>query len=81
MKERVQWSCFDIMKRILGHKPTTVQKSVVDSLALTQNEGITSESLEVSEVNEVDETLFGEVMVKRQLHLCQLSLLVTIILE
>ena len=52
---------------------------VVDSLTLTQNKRIVSESPKVSEVNEVDETLFGEVMVKRQLYLRQLSLLVIIL--
>lgn len=59
--EETQWSYFDIMDWILGHKPTTVPECVVDSLALMQNEGNTRESPEVpEEVNEVDETLFGE---------------------
>ena len=47
---------FDAMDQIIGHKPTTMPGSVVDSLALTQS---TSESSEVQD--EVGETLFGDV--------------------
>ena len=48
------------MDRILGHKPSTIPESVVDSLAFTHSKETTSESSEVQEVNEVDETLFCE---------------------
>ena len=46
------------MDRILGHKPTTVPESIVDSLAQSQDNN--DSSPEISEVNEMDETLFGE---------------------
>ena len=55
--EEVQWSYYDVMDQILGHKPSTVPESVVDSLALTQSRETISES---PETPEVDETLFGE---------------------
>jgi len=59
--EEVQWSYFDTMDQILGHKPTTVPKHVIDSLALTRSEENTSESPEIPDsMNEVDETVFGE---------------------
>ena len=61
--EEVQWSYYEAMDKILGHKPSTVPESVVDSLALTHSKETTSESSEVQEVNEVnkvDETLFCE---------------------
>lgn len=49
------------MDQILGHKPSTVPESVVDSLTLTQSEDNTSENPEVPEdVNEVDETVFAD---------------------
>ena len=58
---RVQWNYFRVMDHILGHKPSTVPESVVDSLALTQSEDNTSENPEVREdVNEVDETVFAD---------------------
>ena len=46
------------MDRILGHKPTTVPKNIVDSLAQSQRNN--DSSPEMREVSEVDETLFGE---------------------
>ena len=55
--EELQWSYYDVMDQILGHKPSTVPESVVDSLALTQSRENTSES---PEAQEVDKTLFGE---------------------
>ena len=45
------------MDRILGHKPTTIPKSIVDSLA--QSQGNNDLSPEMREVSEVNETLFG----------------------
>ena len=61
MDEEVQWNYFCIMDQILGHKPSTVPESVVDSLALTQSKDNTSENPEVPEdVNEVDETVFAD---------------------
>ena len=56
----VQWSYYDAMDKILGHKPSTVPESVVDSLALTCSKENTSQSSKVPEVNEVDKTLFVE---------------------
>ena len=61
--EEVQWVYFDAMDQILGHKPTTVPEMVIDSLALAQttsweSRGESSETLE--ELDEVDETLFGD---------------------
>ena len=58
--EEAQWSYYEAMDRILGHKPSTIPESVVDSLAFTHSKETTSESSEVQEVNEVDETLFCE---------------------
>ena len=58
--EEVQWSYYDAMNKMLGHKPSTVPESVVDSLALTHSKKTTCESSEVQEVNEVNETLFCE---------------------
>ena len=58
--EEVQWSYYEAMDRILGHKPSTIPESVVDSLAFTHSKETISESSEVQEVNEVDETLFCE---------------------
>ena len=58
--EEVQWSYYEAMDKILGHKPSTIPESVVDSLALTHSKETTSESSEVQKVNEVDETLFCE---------------------
>ena len=46
------------MDRILGHKPTTVPESVIDNLAQSQDNN--DSSPDIREVNEVDETLFGE---------------------
>ena len=43
--EEVQWSYYDVMDQILGHKPSSVPESVVDSLAFTQSRENTSESL------------------------------------
>ena len=54
--EEVQWS-YDVMDRILGHKPSVVSDSFVDSLALTQSRENTSAS---PKAQEADETLFGE---------------------
>ena len=45
------------MDRILGHKPSTVPESVVDSLTFAQSRENTRKS---PEAPEVDETLFGE---------------------
>ena len=56
--KEVEWPYFELMDRILGHKPTTVPESIVDSLAQSQDNN--DSSPEISEVNEVDETLFGE---------------------
>ena len=47
------------MDRILGHKPTTVPESIVDSLA--QIQGNNDSSPEITAVNEVDKTLFGDI--------------------
>ena len=51
----MEWPYFELMDRILGHKPTTVPESVVDGLA--QSQGNNDLSLEE---NKVYETLFGE---------------------
>lgn len=56
--KEVEWPYFELMDRILGHKPTTVPESIVDSLAQSQDSN--DSSSEIREVNEVDETLFGE---------------------
>ena len=58
----MEWPYFDPMDRILGHKPTTVPEVVVDSLVLhSQSQENGNQRLEVREdVNEVDETLFGD---------------------
>ena len=50
------------MDWILGHRPSTVPESVVDSLALTQSEDHISGSPELPEdVDEVDETVLADV--------------------
>ena len=56
--KEVEWLYFELMDRILGHKPTTALKSIVDSLALSQ--GNNDSSPEMREVSKVDENLFGE---------------------
>ena len=56
--KEVEWPYFELMDRILGHKPTTVPESVIDSLAQSQDNN--DSSPDIREVNEVDETLFGE---------------------
>ena len=45
------------MDQIVGHKPSTIPESAVDSLALTQSRENTSKS---PEAPEADKTLFGE---------------------
>ena len=57
-RNKVEWPYFELMDRILGHKPTTVPESIVDSLAQSQDSNDSSSA--IREVNEVDETLFGE---------------------
>ena len=58
----LQWNYFDAMDRILGHRPSTVPESVVDSLALTQSEENISGSPELPEdIDEVDETVLADV--------------------
>ena len=54
----MEWPYLELMDRILGHKPTTIPKSIVDSLA--QSQGNNDSSPEMREVSKVDETLFGE---------------------
>ena len=70
--KEVEWPYFELMDRILGHKPTTVPESIVDSLDQSQDSN--DSSSEIREVNEVDETLFGEIVI-----LIQLPLLMTLL--
>ena len=56
--KEVEWPYFELMDRILGHKPTTMPESVIDSLAQSQDNNDSTPGMR--EVNEVDETLFGE---------------------
>ena len=55
------------MDRILGHKPTTVPQSIVDSLA--QRQGKDHSSLEKREVNKVDQTYLAKTVTPVQLPL------------
>ena len=68
--EEVEWPYFEPMDKILGHKPTTVPEAVVDSLAdhnqSVENNGERPEERE--EVNEVDETVFGDTSDSGLLH-------------
>ena len=56
--KEVEWPYFELMDRILGHKPTTVPESIIDSLA--QSQGNNDSRTEMREVSKVDKTLFGE---------------------
>ena len=58
--EEVEWPYFDQMDRILGHRPTTIPETVVDTLGQRQeNNDESSDARE--DISEVDETLFGDV--------------------
>ena len=70
------------MDQILGHKPSTVPESVANSLALTQSRENTNENPEEPEVDEADETLFGEDSnADEKLHLHRPSLLMTLLFK